>query len=256
MIAQTEKERETLREGGARLGSYLAVLKRMAKPGISTLFLEEEAQKLIGSQGDKASFFGYMPDGARRPYPAALCVSVNDAIVHGIPNEDPEILNDGDVVTLDMGLTHDGLVTDAAVCLVVGNAAPDEKRLLQCAREALDAGIAEARVGNTLGDIGYAIETVGKQYKLNGPRELGGHSVGARVHEEPFIPNFGKRGTGPKITEGMVLAIEPMFMLGRGAIFLDADGYTYRTRDGSKSAHVEHTVLVTAQGPEILTHPR
>lgn len=253
MIARTQQEKDTLREGGKRLATILQSLKAMVVPGISTQELEDEARRLVEEYGDKPAFLGYRPEGARRPYPAALCVSVNDAIVHGIPNEASLVLQEGDVVTLDMGLIHGELITDAAVSVLVGGGDADTKTLLQAAHEALDAGIAAARVGNTLGDIGHAIERVGTRYTLGSPQELGGHSVGKAVHEEPFVPNFGDAGAGPILKEGMVLAIEPMFMLGRSAIRLDADGYTYRTKDGSKAVHVEHTVLLTNEGPEILT---
>jgi methionyl aminopeptidase len=173
--------------------------------------------------------------------------------VHGIPNEDPHICAAGDVVTLDAGLIHAGLITDAAITVCVGTPEEKVRTMLKAAYEALDAGIAAARVGNTIGDIGYAVERVARKYELNYPHELGGHSVGLHVHEEPFVPNYGTPGSGPKLEEGMVLAIEPMFMLGKAAIKLDSDGYTYRTKDGSKAVHVEHTVLITASGPEILT---
>lgn len=253
MIARSQEDIAALREGGRRLGKILQTLGALVHPGLSTQVLEDEARAMIEQGGDKAAFLDYKPRGARRPYPAALCVSVNEEIVHGIPNEDPRTLEDGDVVTLDFGLVHRGLVTDAAVCLIVGKADPEDVRLVRCTKEALDAGIAKARVGNTIGDIGHAIEQVGNRYGFAFPYELGGHSVGKNVHEEPFIPNYGTPGEGERITEGVVLAIEPMFMRGRPAIALARDGYTYCTKDGSRSAHAEHTILVTKDGPEILT---
>ncbi len=253
MIVRNHEDVRILREGGKRLGAMLRHLGGLVQQGTLTSFLEDEARAYIAKNGDTPAFLDYTPDGADRPYPAALCVSVNDAIVHGIPNEEILELVSGDVVTLDAGLVHGGLITDAAITLVVGTADDSVKVMLKAAYEALDAGIAAARVGNTIGDVGHAIEKVAKKYQLNYPRELGGHSVGLHVHEEPFIPNFGAPGTGPALEEGMVLAIEPMFMLGKSAIKLDKDGYTYRTKDGSKAVHVEHTVLITATGPEILT---
>lgn len=253
MIAKNEHERKVLTEGGRRLGAMLQALSALAVPGASTQSLEDEARRLITEGGDTAAFLGYTPEGAKRAYPAALCVSINDAIVHGIPNEDPVILQEGDLVTLDAGLIHEGLITDSAISVSVGGPEANNSTLLRVAHEALDAGIAVARVGNTIGDIGAAVEKVAKKYEINYPRELGGHSVGQYVHEEPFIANWGTPGTGPRIEEGMVLAIEPMFMLGKSAIKLDSDGYTYRTKDGSKAVHVEHTVLVTQDGPVILT---
>jgi len=225
----------------------------MVAPGISTQELEDEARRLVAEGGDRAAFLNYQPEGARRPYPAALCVSVNDAIVHGIPNEDAHILQEGDLVTLDIGLEHGGLITDAAISINVGGVHAENSTLIRVAQEALDAGIGAARAGNTVGDIGHAIEKVGVKYKLNFPAELCGHSVGLSVHEEPLILNYGEPGTGEQLVDGMVIAIEPMFMMGKSAIKLDSDGYTYRTKDGSRAVHVEHTVLVTPQGAEILT---
>ena len=253
MIVKSDSERETLREAGKKHASILKQLAVMVVPGISTQELEDEARQLITEAGAEPAFLGYQPQGAKRPYPAALCVSINDAIVHGIPNEQPTILQEGDIVTLDCGLTYKGLITDAAVCVIAGQGSGEDKALIRAAREALDAGIAQARAGNHIGDIGVAVEAIGKKYGYGSPRELGGHSVGRHVHEEPFVPNFGPAGSGELLEEGMVIAIEPMFMLGKSKIYLDPDGYTYRTRDGSKSAHVEHTVIVGKNGAEILT---
>ena len=253
MIAKKDEEMAALREGGKRLGEILRTLADHATPGVSTLVLEDEARRMIAEGGDTAAFLGYKPAGSKRPYPAALCVSINDAIVHGIPNEGSYIIQDGDVVTVDLGLVHKGHITDAAITVIAGTGNPEDVKLVSATRDALAAGIAEARVGNTLGDVGAAIEAVGNRYKLGSPRDLGGHSVGKKVHEEPFIPNFGKRGEGVKIVEGMVLAIEPMLTRGSSEIKLDPDGYTYRTKDGSRAAHSEHTILVTATGPEVLT---
>ncbi|MEK7627897.1 MAG: type I methionyl aminopeptidase [Patescibacteria group bacterium] len=252
MIIRADFEREALRKGGARLATLLQKLATMVAPEVSVMSLEAEAQKLIKETGDTPAFLGYQPHGAKRPYPAALCVSINDAIVHGIP-EEGTVIQDGDVVTLDCGLVHEDFITDSAVTVYAGTVSEEKKLLIRATEEALAAGINAARTGNHMGDIGYAIERVGKKYSLGSPRELGGHSVGNAVHEEPFVPNFGTPGKGPILEEGMVIAIEPMFMLGSSGIRLDADGYTYRTRDGSCSAHSEHTVIVGAQGAEVLT---
>lgn len=253
MIVQNENERETLREAGKKHALILKHLAVMTVPGISTLELEEEAQRLIKEAGGAPAFLGYKPQGARRPYPAALCVSINDAIVHGIPNENPAVIQEGDLVTLDCGITYQGFITDAAVSVIAGGGNAEDRRLIAAAKEALSAGIAQARAGNHIGDIGAAVEAVGKKYGYGSPRELGGHSVGRHVHEEPFVPNFGLAGSGEELIDGMVLAIEPMFMHGGSKVYLDKDGYTYRTKDGAKSAHVEHTVIVGKNGAEILT---
>ena len=253
MIVQNENERVTLREAGKKHAAILRNLVIMTVPGITTLELEEEARRLIKEAGSTPAFLNYKPHGARRPYPAALCVSINDAIVHGIPNENPTTIQEGDVVTLDCGITYQGLITDAAISVIAGAGSTEDKKLIAATQEALAAGIRSARAGNHIGDIGAAVEAVGEKYGYGSPRELGGHSVGRAVHEEPFVPNFGPAGTGEELVEGMVLAIEPMFMLGGSKVYLDKDGYTYRTKDGAKSAHVEHTVIVGKNGAEVLT---
>ena len=253
MIVQNENERVTLREAGKKHAAILRNLAVMTVPGISTLELEEEARRLIEEAGGTPAFLNYKPHGARRPYPAALCVSINDAIVHGIPNETSVTIQEGDVVTLDCGITYQGFITDAAISVIAGAGSTEDKKLIAATQEALAAGIAQARAGNHIGDIGAAVEAVGEKYGYGSPRELGGHSVGRHVHEEPFVPNFGPAGTGEELVPGLVLAIEPMFMLGGSKVYLDKDGYTYRTKDGAKSAHVEHTVIVGKNGAEILT---
>lgn len=253
MIAKRDEERVILRESGRRHARILAALRDLTVPGVSTQELEDAARRMIAEGGDTAAFLGYKPHGARRPYPAALCVSINDAIVHGIPNEHPIILADGDIVKLDVGVRHQGLITDAAITVVVGKGTDQDYLLQRAAEEALARGIAQALPGNTMGDIGAAIEAVGRKYGFGSPYELGGHSVGRSVHEEPLVPNFGRPGKGKKLEEGLVLAIEPMFTLGSSDIVLDPDGYTYRTADGSRSSHAEHTILITQDGPEILT---
>jgi len=253
MIVKTEQEHALLREAGKKHAAILKQLAAMVAPGVSTLELEEKGRELISQEGGVPAFLGYKPQGAKRPYPAALCVSINDAIVHGIPNEHPTVIQEGDVVSLDCGFNYQGFITDAAVCVIAGEGNEEDKKLVRVTYEALETGIREARAGNMVGNIGAAIEAVGEKYGFGSPRELGGHSVGRAVHEEPFIPNFGPAGGGVELEEGMVIAIEPMFMLGGSKIYLDKDGYTYRTKDGSKSAHVEHTVIVGKDGAEILT---
>lgn len=253
MIAQTEKERHTLREGGKRLARVLRLVAEIVKPGVTTSELNELAEKLIRDGGDTSAFLHYTPDGVKKPYPATLCVSVNDEIVHGIPNEHPRTLVKGDIVGLDCGLTHNGLILDSAVTVSVGKIDSSAQKLIKVTKEALSVGIAAARVGNTIGDIGHAIESFAKPYGYGIVRELGGHGVGKRVHEEPSIPNYGTPGSGMKLISGMVLALEPMLNEGTENITLDSDGYTFKTADGKISAHFEHTILVTDGEPEILT---
>ena len=164
------------------------------------------------------------------------------------------LIEEGDVVSLDFGIKHQGLYTDHAATVIAGKAKdPHDEELVRGTYEALAAGIKEAKVGNTVGDIGYAVQKIADKYHFGYPRNLSGHGVGLQVHEEPHVPNFGEKGKGPKLVEGMVIAIEPMMTLGTGDLFIDDDNFSYRTKDGSRSAHAEHTVLITKHGPEILT---
>jgi methionyl aminopeptidase len=208
---------------------------------------------MIREGGDEPSFLGYTPEGARRPYPATLCVSINDEVVHGIPNESVKTLKAGDIVALDLGLTHNGIIVDAAISLAVGEVSEETKKLLTATERALAAGIKNAIPGNHIGDISHAIQKEIEDAGFKVIKELGGHGVGELVHEEPFVPNFGRVGSGPELVEGMVLAFEPISSAGKAAIKLDPDGYTYRTKDGSLSAHFEHTILIESSGARIIT---
>jgi methionyl aminopeptidase len=250
---KTQKDIEILREGGKRLAKILKLVAAEVKPGVSTAYLNDFAEKLIKEGGDTSAFLNYTPRGADRPYPASLCISLNDEVVHGIPNESPRDLKEGDVVSLDLGLIHKKLFTDHAITIGVGKINPKAQKLLEMTKKALMAGIKEAKPGNKTGDIGYAIEQAVAMHKFGIVEELAGHGVGFAVHEEPFVPNFGIPGEGAPLKSGMVIAIEPMFTLGGPEVELDDDGYTYRTSDGSLAAHFEHTVLITEKGPEILT---
>lgn len=242
-----------MREGGKRLARILQMVAEKVAPGVSTAELNSFAEKLVKESGDKAAFLNYQPYGAERPFPAALCVSVNDAVVHGIPNEHPYILKEGDIVSLDMGLTHKGLILDHAVTVGVG--AIDEKsaKLLSVTKEALSVGIKASKAGAKTGDVGAMIEAFVKPHRYGIIEELAGHGVGYEVHEDPYVPNYGTAGEGETLLPGMVIAIEPMLTLGGKEIVLDPDGYTYRTADGSRAAHFEHTIAITSKGAEILT---
>ncbi|HEY4513740.1 MAG TPA: type I methionyl aminopeptidase [Candidatus Paceibacterota bacterium] len=253
MIAKTEEDIVILREGGRRLANHLQYLLKMLKPGLLVRALEEVALERVKKEADIPAFLGYKAGKNDKSYPSALCVSINDCLVHGPAGENQGLINDGDIVSLDFGIKHRGLFTDAAVTTIVGNAKEEDARLVRGTYEALAAGIASARIGNTTGDIGYAVEQVAKKYGFGFPRNLSGHGVGNKVHEEPHVPNFGSPGTGTKLIEGLVIAIEPMFAIGSGELFLDADAHSYRTKDGSRTAHAEHTILVTKSGPEVLT---
>jgi methionyl aminopeptidase len=231
----------------------LECLAKEVAPGVSTAFLEDLANKLIEERGDKTAFKGYTPEGAARPFPATLCVSINDEVVHGIPNEVPRILKEGDIISLDLGLVHEGFIVDSAVTVPVGKTDKDSYALMDATRAALDAGIAAAKVGNRVGDISHAIESAYEGTGFSIVKVLGGHGVGAAVHEEPWIANVGHPGTGEELMPGMVLALEPIANIGKGGVVLAPDGYTYRTRDGSRSAHFEHTILIETGGTTILT---
>ncbi|MEK7227591.1 MAG: type I methionyl aminopeptidase [Patescibacteria group bacterium] len=250
---KTPEEIKILREGGKNHAMILAQLSCMVRPGVSTLILEEEALRLIKSLGDKPAFLGYKPRGANRPYPAALCVSINDEIVHGIPNEAERIIKEGDIVSIDLGLVHKGLITDAAVTLPAGAVDDVAHKLMETAREALRRGIEQALPEKNVGDIGFAVSSVVLPSGFVLAEDLTGHGVGRAVHEEPFIPNEGSPGKGEKLLPGMVIAIEPMVNEGSAAIKLADDGYTIKTADGSRSAHFEHTVAITEKGNIILT---
>lgn len=254
MIAKTSEELAALREGGRRLAVYLNELKMMVKPGVTGRELEDRALELIASQGDEPAFKGHKDRVHDTPYPSSLCVSVNETIVHSPGSDNGAVFAEGDVVKLDFGIKHKGLYTDHAHTVIVGEKKdPEDVKMVRLAYEALAAGIAQAKVGNTTGDIGYAVEQIARKNGLGFPRNLSGHGVGKKVHEEPHVPNFGAPGSGEKLVEGLVIAIEPMFARGSGELYVDKDGYSYRTKDKSRTAHVEHTVIVTKDGPEILT---
>ncbi len=254
IIIKTKEEIEILKEGGKRLATILYKIKDMIKPGISTKELDIYAEKLIREYGDEPAFLNYTPEGVKTPYPASLCVSVNEEVVHGIPKKD-KILKEGDIVSIDLGLKHKGLFTDMALTVAVGNVNEQNKKLLEITEQVLQVGISVSREGNRVGDIGYAIENFirSQKYKYGIVEILAGHGVGRAIHEDPYIPNFGKKGTGDKLVSGMVIAIEPMLNLGTKNIILDKDEYTFRTADGKNSAHFEHTILITEGDPEILT---
>ncbi len=252
MIA-TEKEIPLLREGGKRLARILREVGRATVPGVSTDTLNTLAEKLIRDAGDIPSLVGYTPRGAARPYPATICISINEEVVHGIPNEDPRIIEEGDIVGLDCVITHQGVLVDSALTIIAGKGDEDAKELLEATEEALMAGIRAARAGAHIGDISAAIEEVGVRRGYGIVFELGGHGVGNTVHEEPYVPNVGDAGTGALLVPGLVIAIEPMFTEGTPRVKLLKDGYTFVTKDGSRSAHFEHTILITEKAPEILT---
>ena len=242
-----------MREACAIAATVLDQLKPLVRPGVTTQDLEEAGRDWIARLGARSACFGYQ-HGSRR-YPAHTCISVNEEVVHGIPSF-RRILREGDVVSLDIVVWHDGYVGDNAFTVPVGPISPAVEKLLRVSREALDFGIKQAQVGNRIGDISHAIQSHCESNGFSVVRDMVGHGVGIAMHEPPEIANFGRRGTGEKIKPGMTLAIEPMVNLGGYKTKTLSDGWTHVTTDGLPSAHFEHTVLTTDRGPEILTIPR
>jgi len=252
IIIKTPEEIEILREGGKRLATVLYKVKEIVKPGISTKDLDDYAHKLIKEMGDYPAFLNYRPEGADFAYPASLCVSVNNEVVHGIPNS-KKILQEGDIISLDLGLKHKNLFTDMAITVPVGEVSASSQKLMKVTEQALKVGINAAQGGNKIGDISHAIENFIRPHKYGIVEVLSGHGIGKAIHEDPYVPNFGKAGIGIKLMPGMVIAIEPMLNDGTKNVVLDKDGYTFRTADAKRSAHFEHTILITEDEPEILT---
>jgi methionyl aminopeptidase len=245
IVCKSPGEIEKMRAANALVADVLAELAAMVRPGMTTQELDAVAEKRVREGGAEPAFKGY------RGYPATLCASVNEQVVHGIPSG--RQLVEGDILSLDMGVKLDGFYGDSAVTVPVGRIAEDAQRLLRVTEEALTRGIAQVRVGNRISDIGHAIQRHVEGHGFSVVREFVGHGIGAALHEEPQIANYGEPGRGPRLAEGMVLAIEPMVNMGRPAVKVLSDGWTAVTRDGSLSAHFEHTVAVTRQGPLILT---
>ena len=241
-----------LRKGGPILAAILQEVARAVKPGITTKSLDDLAYKLIIETGHKPAFLNYKPEGATKPYPASLITSINSEVVHGIPGN--KILKEGDIISLDLGLQYDGVFLDHAITVPVGEITAKDKELLSVTKSALDEGIAAIVPGATIGDIGHAIEKYVKPHKFGIVRGLSGHGVGRAIHEDPYVPNYGKKGSGAKLKPGMVIAIEPMISRGSEDIIEMSDGYTLKTADNSRAAHFEHTVLIKEDGyPEVLT---
>jgi methionyl aminopeptidase len=216
--------------------------------------LDEAARAVLAAAGAGSPFLGYQPSFASSPFPAVICASVNDAVVHGIPGD--YRLRDGDLVSIDCGAELDGWTGDAAISFTVGAARPADVELIAATQQALDAGIAAATVGHRIGDISHAIGTVAGKADCGMPADFGGHGIGRRMHEDPGVPNHGRPGRGFPLRHGLALAIEPMLMAGgRNDYVTDPDGWTLRTVDGSRAAHIEHTVAITKDGPRVLTLP-
>jgi methionyl aminopeptidase len=242
-----------MREACAVAATVLSRLKQQVRPGITTHDLDQIGRDLIASFGARSACHGYQLHARR--YPAYTCLSVNEEVVHGIGSL-KRILRDGDIISLDVVVEYNGYIGDNALTVPVGTIAPRTAELLKVTAEALSLGIAQATVGNRIGDISHTVQTFVEAHGFSVVREMVGHGVGRAMHEEPQIPNFGRRNSGEKIKAGMTLAIEPMVNLGGHAVRTLSDGWTIVTADGQPSAHFEHTVLTTDSGPEILTIPR
>lgn len=244
---KTDKEIKLMRESGKILSSVLNILERSIAPGMSTKELSAIAAEELKKLGGEPTFKGY------QGFPDVLCVSINDEVVHGIPS-DKRIIQEGDIVGMDFGVTYQGMVTDSARTVIVGKPKTMGDRLLvERTKASLDEAIAVVKDGVRTGDIGSAVEQYLKKYNYGIVKDLVGHGVGHALHEDPNIPNYGNKGTGPWLNKGMTIAIEPMVTLGTDRVRVAEDGWTILTEDGSRAAHFEHTVLITENGAEILT---
>lgn len=262
---KTKEEISVLREGGKLLSKILKEVVKAAKPGVSTLDLDKLAEELIVQFGGSPAFKGYKTKEQKDPYPATLCISINDEVVHSIPSKE-KILREGDLVNFDIGMRwpvsseqesgpsdKKGLFTDMAVTLGIGKISAEAEKLLNTTREALNLGIKAVKEGRYVGDVSSTIQKYLKKNKIGIVRELAGHGVGYAIHEEPLIPNYGRPGTGPELKEGMVLAIEVMTTLGDGKVVMEEDGWGFKSADGTLGGHFEHTIVVTKEGAEVLT---
>jgi methionyl aminopeptidase len=245
IIRKAAGEIERMARAGEVVADTLALIGEHARPGVTTQELDELADEHIRSRGGTPTFKGY------RGYPASICVSPNEMVVHGIPG--PYTLKDGDILSVDVGVTLDGFVADSAYTFPVGDISPEAEHLLEGCQAALAAGIEQCRVGNRLSDISHAIQAVTEEQGFSVVRSLVGHGVGRAMHEEPQIPNYGQPGRGPLLAEGMTFAIEPMITAGGPDVVLHDDEWSISSADGSLAAHFEHTVAITADGPRILT---
>lgn len=252
MITHDLKEIEKLRKSGQILARTLQLVASRVAPGVSAFELNQIAEAEVNKAGARPAFKNYKSSPEDKPFPAGLCVSVNDEIVHGLPSKD-KILREGDIVGLDLGVEYQGFFTDGAITVPVGRVDAQSAKLIQAVKECLTNVVKEVTAGKFTGDLGAVTEATAKKYGFEVVRELVGHGVGRAVHEEPEIPCFGQPRTGVRLAEGLVIAVEPMISAGDWHIKFDPDGWTIRTADGSRSAHMEYTLLVTNSGCEIFT---
>lgn len=251
ITVKSSREIETMRQGGKILARVLQEIAAEAKVGVSLKHLDSLAEKLVLGYDAKPSFKGYKPAGAKRAYPASLCVSLNHEVVHGVPDE--RVLKEGDIVSLDLGVLYGGYHTDSAVTLGVGDISRAAQELLLVTEGVLDLAVSMVKPGVYWGDIASEIQRHVESAKFSVVRELTGHGVGRGLQEDPYLPNYGEPGDEPLLKEGMVIAIEPMVAMGRPQVEIGLDGFVYETKDKSLAAHFEHTVAVTPKGAEVLT---
>ncbi len=251
---KTQKEINILREGGKVLADILDELQKYAKEGVSTLDIDDMAMELCDKYGAEPVLLGYNPSFATKPYPAAICTSINNVVQHGIPKKE-DVLEEGDILNLDVTIGFNGMIVDSGRTFGIGIIDREAEKLINVTRDARALGIKAAKPGKRIGDIGNAIETFVKPFGYGIVEVLCGHGVGYKVHEDPVVPNFGHAGTGEELVPGMVLAIEPILNEGTKDVVFDddGDGYSVYTVDGKRSAHFEHTIVITENGPEILT---
>ncbi len=245
IIRKSRSELEKMRRAGLIVAETLRELRKMVEPGITTRQLDSAAEKKIRAIGAYPTFKGY------RKFPSSICASVNDEVVHGIPSE--RKLREGDVIKIDCGATLDGYVGDAAITVPVGNISPAVERLIEVTRTSLFRAVEKMVPGNRLYDVSYAVQEFVEENGFSIVRDFCGHGIGQQMHEDPQVPNYGRRGTGPKLKAGWVLAIEPMVNLGTHEVQILSDGWTVKTKDGRASCHFEHTIAVTEDGPVVLT---
>jgi len=248
ILVKSPREIEAMRRAGAVVGRFFEEVRPLILPGVSTWDLERFADRFIDRNGVRSAFKGYMG------YPAHLCTSINEEVVHGIPSKE-RVVREGDILSIDFGIVREGFYGDSAMTFPVGVVNGVTSRLLAATERSLSAGIAEVRPGNRLGDVSAAVQEVVEAEGYSVVRDFVGHGIGRSLHEDPQIPNFGKRGAGPKLMPGMTLAIEPMVNAGEWQVEVQSDGWTVVTRDRSRSAHFEHTVAVTEDGHRILSLP-
>ncbi|MFF0526970.1 type I methionyl aminopeptidase [Nocardia amikacinitolerans] len=240
-----------MRVAGEFVADVLAELRSRAQVGVNLLDLEAYVRERIRERGAVSCYWDYAPSFGRGPFRNTVCLSVNDAVLHGLPFD--YALRDGDVLSIDLAVGVDGWVADSAITVIVGTAAEEDRKLVRATEEALAAAIAVALPGNRIGDLSAAIEEVARSYGFPVNTEFGGHGLGRTMHEDPHVPNAGRAGRGYRLRPGLTLAIEPWFARTTDRIYTDADGWTIRSADGSRTAHAEHTVAITADGPQVLT---